>query len=112
MMTTPTMIAGYLRDVCGFGFAFFCVTWWSANFCGRRTLMRKIGSVRMRRADHWSSFVQFDIRFYVVALLVHYFRRGSGILFSLARCLASDTLMDRILPRAIDVDKSPAPWNQ
>ncbi len=69
-MTTPTMIAGYLALFIGFGFAFLLVNLIVGKFLRPKAPNpEKLEIYECGEPTIGSSFVQFDIRFYVVALL-------------------------------------------
>jgi NADH-quinone oxidoreductase subunit A len=69
-MTTPTMIAGYLALFVGFGFAFLFVNLLVGKFLRPKAPnQEKLEVYECGEPTIGSSFVQFDIRFYVVALL-------------------------------------------
>ena len=69
-MTTPTMIAGYLALFVAFGFAFLFVNLLVGKFLRPKAPnAEKLEIYECGEPTIGSSFVQFDIRFYVVALL-------------------------------------------
>src|ERR1700761_9680903 len=69
-MTTPTMIAGYLALFVGFGFVFLFVNLVVGKFLRPKAPnYEKLEVYECGEPTIGSSFVQFDIRFYVVALL-------------------------------------------
>ena len=69
-MTTPTMIAGYLALFVAFGFAFLFVNLLVGKFLRPKVPNpEKLEVYECGEPTIGSSFVQFDIRFYVVALL-------------------------------------------
>jgi NADH-quinone oxidoreductase subunit A len=69
-MTTPTMIAGYLALFIAFGFAFLFVNLLVGKFLRPKAPNpEKLEIYECGEPTIGSSFVQFDIRFYVVALL-------------------------------------------
>jgi NADH-quinone oxidoreductase subunit A len=69
-MTTPTMIAGYLALFVAFGFAFLFVNLVVGKFLRpKNPNFEKLEVYECGEPTIGSSFVQFDIRFYVVALL-------------------------------------------
>src|SRR5262245_34838799 len=69
-MTTPTMIAGYLALFVAFGFAFLFVNLLVGKFLRPKAPNpEKLEIYECGEPTIGSSFVQFDIRFYVVALL-------------------------------------------
>jgi NADH-quinone oxidoreductase subunit A len=69
-MTTPTMIAGYLALFVAFGFAFLFVNLLVGKFLRPKAPnQEKLEVYECGEPTIGSSFVQFDIRFYVVALL-------------------------------------------
>jgi NADH-quinone oxidoreductase subunit A len=69
-MTTPTMIAGYLALFIGFGFFFLWVNLLVGKFLRpKNPNFEKLEIYECGEPTIGSSFVQFDIRFYVVALL-------------------------------------------
>ena len=69
-MTTPTMIAGYLALFVGFGFVFLFVNLVVGKFLRPKAPnAEKLEIYECGEPTIGSSFVQFDLRFYVVALL-------------------------------------------
>jgi NADH-quinone oxidoreductase subunit A len=69
-MTTPTMIAGYLAIFVAFGFLFLLVNLVVGKFLRPKSPNpEKLEIYECGEPTIGSSFVQFDIRFYVVALL-------------------------------------------
>jgi NADH-quinone oxidoreductase subunit A len=69
-MATPTMIAGYLALFIAFGFAFLFVNLLVGKFLRPKAPnAEKLEIYECGEPTIGSSFVQFDIRFYVVALL-------------------------------------------
>jgi NADH-quinone oxidoreductase subunit A len=70
MTSTPTMIAGYLALFVGFGFFFLWVNLLVGKFLRPKAPNpEKLEIYECGEPTIGSSFVQFDIRFYVVALL-------------------------------------------
>jgi NADH-quinone oxidoreductase subunit A len=70
MSSTPTMIAGYLALFVGFGFFFLWVNLLVGKFLRPKAPNpEKLEIYECGEPTIGSSFVQFDIRFYVVALL-------------------------------------------
>src|SRR5262245_15192516 len=69
-MTTPTIISGYLALFVAFGFAFLFVNLLVGKFLRPKAPnAEKLEIYECGEPTIGSSFVQFDIRFYVVALL-------------------------------------------
>ena len=81
-MTTPTMIAGYLALFVAFGFAFLFVNLVVGKFLRpKNPNAEKLEVYECGEPTIGSSFVQFDIRFYVVALLFIIFDLEVAFLF-------------------------------
>src|ERR1700739_3190891 len=98
-MTTPTMIAGYLLLFVGFGFAFLLVNLVVGKFLRPKAPNpEKLEIYECGEPTIGSSFVQFDIRFYVVALLFIIFDVEVAFFFPWANVFGKSTdLMDRNL---------------
>jgi NADH-quinone oxidoreductase subunit A len=95
-MTTPTMIAGYLVLFIGFGFAFLLVNLIVGKFLRPKAPNpEKLEIYECGEPTIGSSFVQFDIRFYVVALLFIIFDVEVAFFFPWANVFGKAThLMD------------------
>lgn len=101
-MTTPTMIAGYLALFAGFGFFFLWVNLLVGKFLRpKNPNFEKLEIYECGEPTIGSSFVQFDIRFYVVALLFIIFDVEIAFFFPWATVFGKAThLMDDRLPPA------------
>ncbi len=99
-MTTPTMIAGYLALFTAFGFAFLFVNLLVGKFLRpKNPNPEKLEIYECGEPTIGSSFVQFDIRFYVVALLFIIFDVEIAFFFPWANVFGKAThLMDPNLP--------------
>src|ERR1041384_2380409 len=99
-MTTPTMIAGYLALFVAFGFAFLFVNLLVGKFLRPKAPnAEKLEIYECGEPTIGSSFVQFDIRFYVVALLFIIFYVEVAFFFPWATVFGkSAELMDPKLP--------------
>ena len=99
-MTTPTMIAGYLALFIGFGFFFLWVNLLVGKFMRpKNPNFEKLEIYECGEPTIGSSFVQFDIRFYVVALLFIIFDVEIAFFFPWAVVFGKAThLMDDRLP--------------
>jgi NADH-quinone oxidoreductase subunit A len=99
-MTTPTMIAGYLLLFVGFGLAFLFVNLVVGKFLRPKAPNpEKLEIYECGEPTIGSSFVQFDIRFYVVALLFIIFDVEVAFFFPWANVFGKSThLMDPNLP--------------
>ena len=99
-MTTPTMIAGYLALFVAFGFAFLFVNLVVGKFLRPKAPnLEKLEIYECGEPTIGSSFVQFDIRFYVVALLFIIFDVEVAFFFPWANVFGKSThLMDPNLP--------------
>src|SRR5215475_12118031 len=95
-MTTPTMIAGYLALFVAFGFAFLFVNLVVGKFLRPKAPNpEKLEIYECGEPTIGSSFVQFDIRFYVVALLFIIFDVEVAFFFPWANVFGKAThLMD------------------
>src|SRR5215813_6352786 len=95
-MTTPTMIAGYLALFIAFGFAFLFVNLLVGKFLRPKAPNpEKLEIYECGEPTIGSSFVQFDIRFYVVALLFIIFDVEVAFFFPWANVFGKAThLMD------------------
>jgi NADH-quinone oxidoreductase subunit A len=95
-MTTPTMIAGYLALFVAFGFAFLFVNLLVGKFLRPKAPnLEKLEIYECGEPTIGSSFVQFDIRFYVVALLFIIFDVEVAFFFPWANVFGKAThLMD------------------
>jgi NADH-quinone oxidoreductase subunit A len=95
-MTTPTMIAGYLALFVAFGFAFLFVNLLVGKFLRPKAPNpEKLEIYECGEPTIGSSFVQFDIRFYVVALLFIIFDVEVAFFFPWANVFGKAThLMD------------------
>lgn len=95
-MTTPTMIAGYLALFVAFGFAFLFVNLVVGKFLRpKNPNAEKLEVYECGEPTIGSSFVQFDIRFYVVALLFIIFDVEVAFFFPWATVFGKAThLMD------------------
>jgi NADH-quinone oxidoreductase subunit A len=99
-MTTPTMIAGYLALFTAFGFAFLFVNLVVGKFLRpKNPNAEKLEIYECGEPTIGSSFVQFDIRFYVVALLFIIFDVEIAFFFPWANVFGKTThLKDPNLP--------------
>jgi NADH-quinone oxidoreductase subunit A len=95
-MTTPTMIAGYLALFVAFGLAFLFVNLVVGKFLRPKAPnLEKLEIYECGEPTIGSSFVQFDIRFYVVALLFIIFDVEVAFFFPWANVFGKAThLMD------------------
>jgi NADH-quinone oxidoreductase subunit A len=95
-MTTPTMIAGYLALFVAFGFAFLFVNLVVGKLLRpKNPNAEKLEVYECGEPTIGSSFVQFDIRFYVVALLFIIFDVEVAFFFPWASVFGKAThLMD------------------
>src|SRR6266404_1790411 len=95
-MTTPTMIAGYLALFVAFGFAFLFVNLLVGKFLRPKAPnAEKLEIYECGEPTIGSSFVQFDLRFYVVALLFIIFDVEVAFFFPWANVFGKATnLMD------------------
>jgi NADH-quinone oxidoreductase subunit A len=95
-MTTPTMIAGYLALFIGFGFFFLWINLVVGKFLRpKNPNFEKLEIYECGEPTIGSSFVQFDIRFYVVALLFIIFDVEIAFFFPWAMVFGKSThLMD------------------
>ncbi|HTQ38050.1 MAG TPA: NADH-quinone oxidoreductase subunit A [Pirellulales bacterium] len=113
-MTTSTMIAGYLALFVAFGFAFLFVNLVVGKFLRPKAPNpEKLEIYECGEPTIGSSFVQFDIRFYVVALLFIIFDVEVAFFFPWANVFGKSThLMDPNLPvvqsAASSTDSKPA----
>src|SRR5215467_9714341 len=100
-MTTPTMIAGYLALFVAFGFAFLFVNLLVGKFLRPKAPnFEKLEVYECGEPTIGSSFVQFDLRFYVVALLFIIFDVEVAFFFPWATVFGKSTqLMDPNLAR-------------
>src|SRR5215813_6874465 len=100
-MTTPTMIAGYLALFVAFGFAFLFVNLLVGKFLRPKAPnAEKLEIYECGEPTIGSSFVQFDIRFYVVALLFIIFDVEVAFFFPWASVYGKAThLMNPDLPK-------------
>src|SRR5438477_1191369 len=105
-MTTPTMIAGYLALFVAFGFAFLFVNLVVGKFLRpKNPNAEKLEVYECGEPTIGSSFVQFDIRFYVVALLFIIFDVEVAFFFPWASVFVKAThLMDPNLPKVVAAD--------
>jgi NADH-quinone oxidoreductase subunit A len=96
MNATPTMIAGYLALFVAFGFAFLFVNLVVGKFLRpKMPNPEKLEIYECGEPTIGSSFVQFDIRFYVVALLFIIFDVEVAFFFPWANVFGKAThLMD------------------
>jgi NADH-quinone oxidoreductase subunit A len=96
MNASPTMIAGYLALFVGFGFAFLFVNLLVGKFLRPKAPNpEKLEIYECGEPTIGSSFVQFDIRFYVVALLFIIFDVEIAFFFPWANVFGKAThLMD------------------
>src|SRR5438128_8601314 len=99
-MTTPTMIAGYLALFTAFGFAFLFVNLLVGKLLRpKNPNAEKLEVYECGEPAIGSSFVQFDIRFYVVALLFIIFDVEIAFFFPWANVFGKAThLKDPNLP--------------
>ncbi len=103
-MTTPTMIAGYLALFIGFGFFFLWVNLLVGKFLRpKNPNFEKLEIYECGEPTIGSSFVQFDIRFYVVALLFIIFDVEIAFFFPWATVFGKATHLmdDRLPPQAV-----------
>ena len=83
-MASPTTIVAYLALFTAAGFLFLFVNLLVGKFLRPKSPnAEKLEVYECGEPTIGSSFVQFDLRFYVVALAVHHLRRGSRVLLSL-----------------------------
>ncbi len=101
-MTTPTMIAGYLALFIGFGLFFLFINLVVGKFLRpKNPNLEKLEIYECGEPTIGSSFVQFDIRFYVVALLFIIFDVEIAFFFPWAAVFGKATkLMDPNVPAA------------
>src|SRR5438552_10540725 len=101
-MTTATMIAGYLALFTAFGLLFLLVNLIVGKFLRpKNPNAEKLEVYECGEPTIGSSFVQFDIRFYVVALLFIIFDVEVAFFFPWATVFGKAThLMDPNLARA------------
>src|ERR1700756_4528345 len=99
-MTTPTMIAGYLALFIGFGLFFLFINLVVGKFLRpKNPNLEKLEIYESGEPTIGSSFVQFDIRFYVVALLFIIFDVEIAFFFPWAAVFGKATkLMDPNIP--------------
>ncbi len=99
-MTTPTMIAGYLALFTAFGLAFLFVNLLVGKLLRpKNPNPEKLEIYECGEPTIGSSFVQFDIRFYVVALLFIIFDVEVAFFFPWANVFGKAThLMDPNMP--------------
>ncbi len=103
-MTTPTMIAGYLALFIGFGFFFLWVNLLVGKFLRpKNPNFEKLEIYECGEPTIGSSFVQFDIRFYVVALLFIIFDVEIAFFFPWATVFGKATHLmdDRLRPQMV-----------
>src|SRR5438094_4668356 len=96
-MTTPTMSAGYLALFTAFGFLFLFVNLVVGKFLRpKNPHPEKLEIYECGEPTIGSSFVQFDLRFYVVALLFIIFDVEIAFFFPWAAVFGKSTnLMDQ-----------------
>jgi NADH-quinone oxidoreductase subunit A len=91
-MTTPTMIAGYLALFTAFGFLFLLVNLMVGKLLRpKNPNPEKLEIYECGEPTIGSSFVQFDIRFYVVALLFIIFDVEIAFFFPWANVFGKST---------------------
>jgi NADH-quinone oxidoreductase subunit A len=112
-MTTPTMIAGYLALFVAFGFAFLFVNLLVGKFLRPKAPNpEKLEVYECGEPTIGSSFVQFDIRFYVVALLFIIFDVEVAFFFPWATVFGkANQLRDPNMPVVTQAASSGGPEN-
>src|ERR671929_751400 len=94
MSSAPTVIAGYLALFVGFGFAFLFVNLLVGKFLRPKAPNpEKLEIYECGEPTIGSSFVQFDIRFYVVALLFIIFDVEIAFFFPWAAVFGKATIL-------------------
>jgi NADH-quinone oxidoreductase subunit A len=111
-MTTPTMIAGYLALFTAFGLLFLLVNLVVGKFLRpKNPNAEKLEIYECGEPTIGSSFVQFDIRFYVVALLFIIFDVEIAFFFPWANVFGKATqLMDpnlQVISQKASADGTP-----